>query len=151
MQSKHTSSLQAIYSTQSGVGFIVTFLGTLLVAAMSTDSPSISSASAFWSTVFVFTILFIITISLPKAALEELKDYKSGGKLYYNMLDATLMVLLFFPLALWQFYLLFRVSTRENVTKKRRVKVTTDTKSKIDLDKYIEKSFEEIGLALTTY
>ncbi len=98
-----------IYNIQAVIGLLFTLFGTLLVSVMSTDAPSHSESGVFISGLFLFVLLFTITIGLPLAANRELENFYTKRKLIFNIIDTLLMFFVFFPVAILQLLLLFKI------------------------------------------
>jgi len=108
-QGKYLRWLTTTYRVQAGLGILPTLFGSFLVAVMSTDSPGAGAGSAFLGGIFAFIVLGFLTIFVPLLAAEELERYPKKSRLFFNVLNLVLLFFLFWPLALWEAYALYRL------------------------------------------
>jgi len=101
--------LTTSYKIQSLVGIFITLFGSFIVAVMSIDSPSAVVGSAFLGGVFAFLILSFLTIFVPLLAMEELEHHPKKSRLFFNLLNIVLLLFIFWPLAIWDIYALYRL------------------------------------------
>ncbi|ADV45505.1 hypothetical protein [Nitratifractor salsuginis] len=108
LNDKYLRWLVTTYRVQAILGVFPTLFGTILVAVMSTDAPGSGTGSAILGGLFAFFLLGFLTIFVPLLAAEELEHYPKRSRLFFNLFNLLLIFFLFWPLALWEAYALYR-------------------------------------------
>ena len=139
-------SLKFLYLFQAGLGVILTLWGTFFLAVMSTDAPSGTMGRAVVTGAVTFVVLFALGVLLPLAAIRELERYPRDRKLLWNWVDVLPMVFFFFPFALWQVYVLWKIPRMPEESwpeSKRNEK--DDQEEESDSEAYVERRLRELS------
>ena len=107
---KYIKYLKISYEIEMILGIIFSCFVSFFLGIMSTDSPSSTYLDFILGIVFGFLIIAIPSISIPYLAIKELNDYETKRKLIFNIINIIfIFFFLFMPLALWQFYMLYKI------------------------------------------
>jgi|GEM_PF-5423233 len=92
------------------LGIIISIFMALLLGTMATDSPSSTYLNFAMVAVIGFLVVFLPTVLLPYFSIKELNKFNQKKSIVINSINSTVVFLfVFFPLALWQFYLLYKL------------------------------------------
>lgn len=107
---KYIHYLKVSYRVEIAVGFLISSFMTLFMATMATDSPNSTYMHMILGGIFGFIFTATPTILIPILAIKELKNYTIKRKLLFNIINGVIVLFfIFFPLAIWQFYMLYKM------------------------------------------
>jgi len=102
--------LKVSYQIEMVLGILVAGYMSIFLGVMATDAPTSTNIHFVFGALFGFTIVAIPTVLMPFLAIRELNNYKEKGKLTFNIINVVIVLaFVFFPLALWQFYILYKI------------------------------------------
>lgn len=97
------------------LGLVLTSLFAASLGA-STVAPSFAAGSDYIiGGSYGFVVIFLPVIFFPLLALKELNTFKNRRKLTFNLINSAVVVtLVFFPLSVWQIYMLYKLRSDES-------------------------------------
>jgi len=107
---KYIKYLKISYQIEMVLGIVAAAFLSFFVGVMATDAPTSTYLHFAFGALFGFTIVAIPTVLMPFLAMKELDGYEEKEKLVFNIINAVIvLVVVFIPLALWQFYMLYKI------------------------------------------
>lgn len=107
---KYIKYLNISYKIEILLGIIMSYFGAIIgPLAVSSLFPNYALILGM---ILGFTIIFIPTILIPILAIYELKSFSKNEKLLFNTINIFIVLIIFFPLALFQSYILYKIKKR---------------------------------------
>ncbi|MFY9142282.1 hypothetical protein [Sulfuricurvum sp.] len=107
---KYIKYLKVSYQIEMVLGILLAGFMSFFLGVMATDAPSATYFHFALGALFGFIIVAIPTMLMPFLAIKELNNYVAKRKLLFNIINAVVVLaFVFFPLALWQFYMLYKI------------------------------------------
>ncbi len=107
---KYIKYLKISYQIEMVLGIVAAGFMSFFLGIMATDSPSSTYFNFAFGAIFGFSAIAIPSVLIPFLAIKELNNYEIKGKLLFNIINAAfIFISIFMPLALWQFYMLYKI------------------------------------------